>query len=328
MSKELLSIPIDKINNAKEQLTAKVLISPLLPVYDAATLSGNPIYLKAENLQPSGSFKVRGAIYAMSQLSEDQKRNGVVAYSTGNHAQAVALAARQFGLNSTIVMSPDAPEFKVENTRRYGAQIVMSDPTSQARRQMAEQLAKDNKYALIPPYDDENVIAGQGTIALEIIEQLDPIVIFVPVGGGGLIAGIASAVKQIKPDILVIGVEPELENDAAQSFKSGVKVSLPKASDSVADAIRVQSLGDITYPIIQACVDEIIEVSEQDIIDATLMLLEKNHILVEPSGALGLAAALRYEGSPDKERPVVCIGSGGNIPIEEVVVLKQQKYVR
>lgn len=325
MIKEQFSIPIDEIRKAKEVLSGKIFDSPILPVYDAYTPGGSPIYIKAENLQPSGSFKIRGAVFAISKLTDSQKRSGVIAYSTGNHAQAVALAALRLGVHSTVVMSPDAPEFKVEATRKYGANVIMSEPTSQARRQRAEELAKSNNYALIPPYDNIDVITGQGTIALEILDQIDASVIFVPIGGGGLLAGIVSAIKQLKPEILVIGVEPELENDAYQSFRSDHKISLPKASGSIADAIKVQCLGDVTYPLIKKYVDDIVVVKEKDIAEAMLMLLNKNHILVEPSGSLGLAAALKFESEQiSGKKPVICIASGGNITVEKVEEIRKK----
>lgn len=268
-------------------------------------------FLKAENLQPSGSFKIRGALHAIACLTDGQRAAGVIAYSTGNHAQAVALAARQQGINATIVMSPEAPAFKVEATRRFGAEVVMAEPTSQARRMLAEELARSRGLSLIPPYDDETVMAGQGTIGLEILESCMPAALFVPIGGGGLIAGIAAAVKQSNPAVRVIGVEPEWENDAWQSFQSGQKVALPAASASIADAIRVQTLGDLTYPLIRKYVDEIVTVSEAEIARATLFAAAEAHLVLEPAGALGLAAVVRYAGKLPAG-PVVAVASGGN----------------
>jgi len=277
---------------------------------------GNPIWIKAENLQPSGSFKIRGATYTLSLLSKEQKKAGVIAYSTGNHAQAVALAARSLGMKATIVMSRLAHSFKVEATQSYGAHIVYSeDPSSSAVRKLAESLARKEGAFLLPNYDHPDVIAGQGTIGLEILDAIDPEAVIVPIGGGGLIAGIATAVKKKKPNIRMIGVETELENDAYQSFQKGHRVSLPGPSDSIADAIKIQTLGDLPYPIICKYVDEIVQVSEEQTVEATLLCLDKAHLVVEPSGALALAAALAYKKPLLSQKPVVCVASGGNFPL-------------
>lgn len=306
-----MHLSLEELQRARLSLKGKALYTPLVPV------DATPILLKAENLQPSGSFKIRGALHSMAGLT-----GGVVAYSTGNHAQSVAMAARQQGLSATIVMSPDAPAFKLEATRRLGAEVVMAEPTSQARRLLAEEIARTERRHLIPPYDHPAVMAGQGTIGLEILEQCAPAAIFVPIGGGGLIAGIAAAVKQSAPDVRVIGVEPELENDAWQSFHRGERVALPTASDSIADAIRVQMLGDLTFPLIRQYVDEIVTVSEEEIAGATVLAAERARLLLEPAGALGLAAALAYRGALPPDRSVVAIASGGNMTLDRLWQLR------
>jgi threonine dehydratase len=317
----MLNIPIKNFETAQEMLQKRGLRTPLV-AFGSTTSQGNKILFKAENLQPSGSFKIRGATYCLSLLSDEQKKAGVIAYSTGNHAQAVALAARLLGIKATIVMSPEAPAFKVEATRGFGANVVMSEPSSQARRRMAEELAKTHGYALIPPYDHADVITGQGTIGIEILKEIDPAAIFVPIGGGGLISGIALAVKQLNPSVKVIGVEPELENDAYQSFKLKKRVSLKGPSNSIADAIKVQTLGDLTYPLIAHYVDDIVQVSEEQIIAATLMHIEQSHLVVEPTGAIPLAAALNY--SPvSGNKPLICIASGGNIQLSSLCNLRK-----
>ena len=287
-------IALSDLREARVVLRGKASETPLVPMGGRTTVHGQSILLKAENLQPSGSFKICGASYCLSRLTAEQRVKGVVAYSTGNHAQAVALAARQPGIFATIVMSPDAPAAKVEATRNYGAEVIMAESSSAERRRVAEELAERTGKTLIPPYDHLDVMTGQGTIGLEVLEQSQPAAIFVPIGGGGLIAGIASAVKQIAPDVAIIGVEPAWENDAWQSFQQGQRVALPQASQSIADAIRVQTLGDLTYPLIQRYVDDIVTVSEEEIAAATLTIFEQSHLVVEPSGALGLAAALTY----------------------------------
>ncbi len=311
-----------KIQQARANLNGKTLLTPLVAVGTATTAGGNPIYLKAENLQPSGSFKLRGAYNCLTQLTDRQRFAGVIAYSTGNHAQAVALAAGQLGIRATIVMSPDAPAFKVEATRRYGATVIMAEASSQARRQLAEELAHSQELYLVPPYDHPEVIAGQGTIGLEILEQTpNPAAVFVPVGGGGLLSGIAAAIKQTDPKVRMIGVEPEWENDAYQSFRSGQRVILPAASQSIADAIRVQTLGNLTFPLIQTYVDEMITVSEEQIAAATLQAVSEAHLVLEPAGAVGLAAALLYQERLPAGQPVITIASGGNTTLDQLGAL-------
>jgi threonine dehydratase len=313
------NIEIDDVVEARSTLEGKAVVTPVLAFHNVSTPGGNPIYIKAENVQPSGSFKIRGASYRISRLNVQQRKAGVIAYSTGNHAQAVALAAKLQGIQATIVMSPDAPAFKVEATRRYGAEVVMAESSSEKRRELAESLAETRGLALIPPYDHPDVLTGQATIGLELLEQLEhnlPAAIFVPVGGGGLISGVAAVVKQLAPDVRVIGVEPELENDAWQSFRAGHRVVLSASSNSIADAIRVQSLGELTYPLMRRYVDEIVTVSEADIAAATFRIVHEMHLFVEPSGALGLAAALQYAPALPAGQPVVCIASGGNTTLD------------
>ena len=307
-----LDISFEQFRQAAEMIREKNLRTPLLPLHFIKTEQGNPIFLKAENLQPSGSFKIRGATYSIAQLTNGQKKRGVIAYSTGNHAQAVALAAHLMGVQATIVMSEDVPKNKVDATREFGAKVVMAEPTSKARQSKAEQLAGELGLSMIPPCDHPNTITGQGTIGVEILQEMVPTAVFVPIGGGGLISGIAMAIKKKSPHIKVIGVEPEWENDAYQSFKSKQRIGLPGPSHSVADAIKIQILGEMPYEIILQYVDDIVTVSEEQIIRATQMTLEKAHLIVEPSGALALAAALRYKGQLEHNKPVVCIASGGN----------------
>lgn len=292
--------------------------TPLLPT-NLTTPTGQPILIKPESLQPTGSFKIRGATHAISLLTPEQRVAGVIAYSTGNHAQAVAMAAQRLGVPATIVMSPDAPAYKIEATRALGARILMAPNSSAARRQMAEEVAQAEGLQLIPPYDDPTVIAGQGTIGLEILADCRPGSIWVPVGGGGLISGIAAAVKQSDPSVKLIGVEPEWEDDACRSFQTGQLVQLPGASASIADAIRVQSLGDLTFELVRRYVDQMVIVSEEAIRAATLQAAESLHLVLEPAGALALAAALHYP--VDADGPAVVIASGGNITLERLLSL-------
>jgi threonine dehydratase len=214
-----------------------------------------------------------------------------IPYSTGNHARAVAMAAAKEGVPATIVMSPDAAAHKVEAVRRLGAKIVMAPPTSEERRELAERLAREGGLGLLPPYDDPAVLAGQGTVGLEILECCEPAAIFVPVGGGGLSVGIGAAVKQVAPQVKVIGVEPELANDAFQTFRTGKRVVLPGSSASIADAVRVQTLGTLTMPLLARYVDDMITVSERDIALATIEAAAEAHLVLEPAGALAIAGA-------------------------------------
>ncbi len=277
---------------------------------------------------PTGSFKIRGATWRISLLTAEEHRHGVIAYSTGNHAQAVAKAAADAGIRARIVMSPDVPAAKIEATRRWGAEVRMADPSSEARRAFAEQWAKESGGVLIPPYDDFRVMEGQASVGLELLAQMKdtpPSAVFVPVGGGGLLAGVAAAIKQTAPSVRVIGVEPELENDAHRSFHLGQRVSLTAPSDSIADAIKVQCLGELTYPLIRKYVDDIVTVGESDIARASLRFFEEAHLVVEPSGALPLAAALQYRATSDA--PVVVLASGGNMTLERLNLLREGSNV-
>lgn len=307
----MIDISLEKIKEAKRALSGNAITSPLIPL-NTLENEKNPIYLKCENLQPSGSFKIRGASYSISTLSEEQKKKGIIAYSTGNHARACAWAAKKAGIRARIVMSPDAPSFKIEAVQALGAEIIMTEPSSEKRRQVAEELAEKNGYYLLAPYDSEPVITGQATIGLEIMEQIEPACVFVPVGGGGLISGIATAIKKLNPNVKVIGVEPDLEDDACRSFKTGNLVYLSSASKSIADAIKVLALGHMTFPIIQKYVDDMVSVSEEQIKEATLLLHQKSHLVVEPAGALALASALSYKGKFPEGKPIVVVISGGN----------------
>lgn len=317
----MLDIELEKVHAARSVLNGKALVTPLIPCRSFATPQGHLIYLKAECLQPSGSFKIRGATYCLSLLSPEQRAAGVIAYSTGNHAQAVALAAKQLNIKATIVMSRDALEFKVAATRSYGAEVIMA--SLEERQQVTESLSKSKRYYLIPPYDHPDVITGQGTIGLEILDSLTPAAVFVPVGGGGLIAGIAVAIKKSNPAVKIIGVEPEIESDAYQSFKSGKIVGGGALSETIADAVKIPSLGELTFPLIQAYVDDMITVSEKQIAEAALSCTEKAHLFTEPAGALALAGALEYKPKLSSGKPVVCIVSGGNTVLSTLCELRK-----
>lgn len=301
---------LDDIEQARARIQAQLTPTPLVALN--LTDSSHRIAVKPEHLQPTGSFKIRGASNCVARLTDEQKQRGVIAYSTGNHAQAVALAAKSAGTRATIVMSPDVPQHKVERTRDLGARVLMAEPTSEARRKLAEECASTEGLTLIPPYDDLTVMAGQGTIGLEILDETVPSTVYVPVGGGGLIAGIAAAIKQKEPSVRLVGVEPIEENATFRSWAAGQRVGLPGPSASIADAIKVQIPGEKTFPLIQRYVDDIVLVDDARIIDAMRLYFRQTGYRLEPAGAAALAAALDAT-MPAGSDPAVCIATGQNV---------------
>ncbi len=274
------------------------------------------IWLKAENEQPIGSFKLRGAYNKIAGLSEEELKRGVVAHSSGNHAQGVAYAARARGIKATIVMPEIAPRIKREATMTLGAEVVLVGPASSERIAMADKLVRETGAVLVPPYDDDEIIAGQGTCGLEILDQLpDADLVLSPVSGGGLLSGIATAVKLSSDSVLVWGVEPELAADAHQSFTTGTLTEWPGSQTvkTIADGLRTQSLAERTFRHIRQYVDGIVTVSEEEILDATRILLMATDIIAEPSGAVSLAAALFKTEALPRVQKVVCVVSGGNL---------------
>jgi len=284
------------------------------------------LFLKLENLQPIGAFKLRGAYNKVASLSDAERRRGVISYSSGNHAQGVAYAARALGVKAIIVMPNNAPKNKLEATAALGAEIVIVGPGSEERRLRAEQLAAEHGYAIVPPYNDEKIIAGQGTVGLEILEDFRnenlPSVetVLVPVGGGGLISGVSAAIKLSnselsQPKVKVIGVEPELAGDAQASLRAGRIVSFPAAqvSQTLADGLRTQSIGAINFEHIRAYVDDIVSVTEDEIREAMRALSANAQTLAEPSGAVAVAAFLFHGHELPNTKINVAVISGGNI---------------
>ncbi len=274
------------------------------------------IYIKAESEQPIGSFKLRGAYNMMAQLSADALSRGVITYSSGNHAQGVAYAARKLGARAVIVMPDNAPKIKQEATAALGAEIVLVGPASSERRLKAEELVARHGYAMIPPYDALEIIAGQGTCGLEILEQLPDVdLILSPVSGGGLLSGTAAAVKQAAPEVKVWGAEPELAADAWESFKTKTLVEWPaeKTSRTIGDGLRTQSLGTLNFNHVLRFVDGIVTVSEEEILRAMRWMLSATKFIPEPSGAVSLAAALYHAHELPAARKVAVILSGGNL---------------
>ncbi|WP_419803827.1 threonine ammonia-lyase [Terriglobus sp.] len=274
------------------------------------------IWLKAENEQPIGSFKLRGAYNKVASLTEDELARGVVAHSSGNHAQGVAYAAKVRGAKATIVMPEIAPRIKRDATASHGAEIVLVGPASSERIATADRIVRETGAVLVPPYDDDLIIAGQGTCGLEILEQLpEADLVLSPVSGGGLLSGIATAIKSSRTDVRVWGAEPELAGDAAESFRRREIVEWPgsQTSKTIADGLRTQSLAQRTYNHIVAYVDGILTVTEDEILEATRLLLTAAKMVAEPSGAVTLAAALFHAEELPASRNVVCVVSGGNL---------------
>lgn len=274
------------------------------------------LFLKPENQQPIGAFKLRGAYNKIASLTDAERKRGVISYSSGNHAQGVAYAARSLGVKAIIVMPNNAPVIKREGTEALGAEIVLVGPGSTERQLKAEELAAEHGYIIVPPYNDEKIIAGQGTIGLEILEDLPEVeAVFAPVGGGGLISGVAAAVKLTRPEIHVIGVEPELAADAQSSLRAGKVVQLPAedVSRTIADGLRTQSVGAINFEHLQCFVDAIVTVSEEEIKQTVQMLAANPDTVAEPSGAVATAGFLFRADQLPKTRINVAIISGGNI---------------
>jgi threonine dehydratase len=274
------------------------------------------IYLKAESLQPVGAFKIRGAANKILQLTPDEIARGVITYSSGNHAQGVAYAAREVGAKAVIVMPSNAPAIKRASTLALGAEVVDVGLASSERLAVAERLVREHGYIVIPPYDDDQIIAGQGTCGLEIAEALPNVDLVVcPVSGGGLLSGIAAAVKQIRPHAKVFGVEPELAGDATESFRSGSIVTWPAelTSRTIADGLRTQSVGIRNFAHIQAFVDGIVTVTEAEIRAAMRAIVAATHLVPEPSGAVAIAALLFHAAELPPYTTAVAVLSGGNV---------------
>lgn len=278
------------------------------------------VYVKAENLQKTGSFKLRGAVNALRQLPAEQLARGVVTHSSGNHAQGLACAAQMLGVQATIVIPEGAPEVKIQRTLEWGARIVRCGPSSEERERVAAAEAERGGLTLVPPFDDLRVIAGQGTVGLEILEQLPEVAnVLVPVGGGGLLAGVSLAIKSLRPDVRVFGVEPELAADAAESFVSGrsVRWEAERTTRTVADGVRTQQLGHNNLPIILENVDGFLTATEEGILAAAAFYLQRVRLVAEPTGALTLAAFRELQPGAGQlaSGPTVLVLSGGNLDL-------------
>jgi threonine dehydratase len=286
-------------------------------IHQSANPSGERrLFLKPENQQPIGAFKLRGAYNKIASLSEDERSRGVISYSSGNHAQGVAYAARALGVKAIIVMPESAPTIKREATESLGAEIILVGPASSERQAKAEELAARHGYVIVPPFNDEKIIAGQGTIGLEILEDLPEVeTVIVPVGGGGMISGVATAMKLSKPTVKVIGAEPELAADAQASLRAGtiVQFAAEQVTRTIADGLRTQSIGTINFEHIRQYVDDIVTVSEDEIREAMRWLASDPKTVAEPSGAVAVAAFLFHRDQLPKTKTNVAVISGGNI---------------
>jgi threonine ammonia-lyase medium form len=298
--------------------TAHRIVQPVVhktPLLMSRTLNariGNRVLFKAENLQRIGAFKIRGAYNKIASLSVNERKRGVVAHSSGNHAQGVALAAKLLDTRAVVVMPKNSPPIKVAGTQGYGAEVVFCEDSSDDRERVAKQLQQEHNYVLVPPFDDDEIIAGQGTVMIEVGEDLDELdFLFVPIGGGGLIAGNAIAAKHLFPNIKVIGVETEPANDCYQSFrkKEIVRINPP---NTIADGMRTQAVGKRNFEIILQYVDDVITVKDDQVIEMMRFFLERMKIVVEPTGAVAPAAVL-YNVLGLSGKNVCAIISGGNV---------------
>ena len=300
-----------RIRDAVKRLDGIANRTPVLSSRTLNEIAGAEIFLKCESFQRVGAFKFRGAYYAISQLSDDEKKRGVITYSSGNHAQAVGLVGKLLDLKTVIVMPDNAPVIKRQATEGYGAEVVEYNPVESDRKLLAEELAQKHGYTMIPPFDHPDIIAGQGTATMEFYDEVKTLdYLTTPCGGGGLLSGTAVASKNVCPTCKVIGVEPELANDATLSFKTG-KLHTVKNPPTIADGARTPSLGNHTFPLVLKYVDDMVEVTEQAIIDTVKFLFYRMKLVVEPSGALGLSAIMSGKLKVTGRAGVII--SGGNI---------------
>jgi len=331
-------VSLDEVRAAARRLTGVVVRTPLIPF---AAENAN-LLIKPESLQPTGAFKLRGAYNAISALPAAAKASGVVAHSSGNHGFAVAYAAALLNVRAVIVVPKNAPRVKTDAIARAGAELVYVEPTHAARTEAAEHIARTRGYAQIPPFDDRHVIAGQGTIGLEIAEDCarnkSPRAVLVPVSGGGLISGVAVAIRALMPRTKVIGVEPELAADARESLHSGTRIAWPAsdAARTIADALRVERVGELTFPHIRELVSDIVTVTDDEMLSAVGRLARNARLVAEPGGAAAVAACLFRDAgelglAEDDDATVVAVLSGGNIDpalLAEVLTPKTESYNR
>jgi threonine dehydratase len=310
-----VAISLDTIREARAR------IAPYVPVTPIVAMAPSGLMIKAESLQPTGAFKIRGAFNALLSLSEAERRRGVVAHSSGNHAQALAYAAARLGIRATVVIPETAAAMKIDATRRLGANVILVSPLGRHRFEACDRIVRDEGATLVPPFDSYAIMAATGTIALEILEQVPNVACVVaPVAGGGLVGGIAAAMAHARPGVRVVGAEPALADDAAQSFRAGhiVEIEAQQALRTIADGLRTARLGEKTWPVIQACVHDIVPIAEYDICDAVRAIFREARLVAEPSGAVAVAGALACGMDP---RRTVAVLSGGNVAASDFCAL-------
>jgi threonine dehydratase len=305
------------IEAARKRLAGIAHRTPVLTSRQFDEAAGARVFFKAENLQRGGAFKFRGAYNKIKAETERGKVDAVVAFSSGNHAQAVALVCRLLGIRATVVMPDDAPQAKIDGTRGYGAEVVLYDRASQSRDDLAEQICRERGAVLVPPFDDELVMAGQATGAVELLEDVGDLdAIVVPVSGGGLLGGWATVARNLRPGIAIYGAEPENADDTKRSLAAGHRVEVAE-NPTIADGLRVSSPGKLTFPIVQETVKDILLVSDDEMIETLTWMLERMKVLVEPSGAAA-AAAVRHRKADFSGKRVGVVISGGNVDLQKL----------
>jgi threonine ammonia-lyase medium form len=306
------TVVFSDVQSAAARLLGQAHRTPVVTSRTFDQIAGCRVFFKCENLQRAGAFKFRGAFNALSQLTPKQRVRGVVAFSSGNHAQGLALAAEVLGIPAVVVMPSDAPQIKMNATRGYGAEVVLYDRLTGDREAIARQLASERGLTVIPPFDHPHIIAGQGTAAMELFQDVPDLdFLLTPVGGGGLISGCATAAKAMQPGVRVVGVETEPANDAWQSLRTGTRVTIP-VPDTIADGIRTTSLGVITFEIMRRLVDDMVLVADADVIEAMRFMLLRMKLLAEPTGAVPVAALMARKTPGVEGKHVGVIVSGGN----------------
>lgn len=302
----------DLINEARERITPRIHRTPVVTSRQFNEVAGKEVFFKCENLQRAGAFKIRGATNKIRSLSDEEKRRGIVAFSSGNHAQAVALAGREAGVRVLVAMPDDAPKAKVAATRDYGAEIIFYDRLSEDRQKFALDLAERERLVMVPPYDDYLILAGQATCGIELLEEVPDLdCLLAPCSGGGLFAGVATAARTINSRIRCFPVEPASADDTRQSFVKGERVGIPPPP-TIADGLRVQIPGELTFPIVQQLAEDVLTVTDEEIIETLRFVLTRMKLLVETSGVTA-AAAVMFKKLPADVKRVGVVLSGGNI---------------
>jgi threonine dehydratase len=308
-------LTLQLIQEAAARINGRIHRTPVITSRSFNERAGCEVFFKCENLQRAGAFKIRGATNKILSLTDEEKRRGVAAFSSGNHAQAVALASREAGISAVIAMPDDAPRAKVAATRGYGAEIIFYDRQKQDRQSVAFEIAEREQRVMVPPYDDYLILAGQGTCGLELLEEVPDLdCLLTPCSGGGLFAGVSTAAKAINPNIRCFAVEPETADDTRQSLLKGERVSIPPPP-TIADGLRLQSPGTLTFPILQKTAEDVLTVSDDEIVETIKFFLFRMKLLVEPSGAAAAAAVFSGKLPRDVKRVGVVL-SGGNIDAE------------